>query len=176
MSELFFEHIDKKILDERAEKVAALKIEASIREEQFQLLVFTLGKAQQYAINFSVIKRVIPMQTITPVPGVKLFYRGLIYHLSDVWPVIDLNALLNCPPQDTEHNFILIEEEGLRYALLGGAITGQISYNKSTELTHLTPNKDAQKTSFLLGIYKEDISVIDHYTLLNYLRTTSITK
>ncbi len=76
-------------------------------------MIFRLGQ-KRYALPLSVVKEVIAITDITPLPHVPSFYKGLINLRGQIISVIDLRTKLTLPPSkaNPEETCIIISQVG----------------------------------------------------------------
>ncbi len=163
-------YVDQKMQERAALLAKPLAVYTSVSE---RLLIFHLGENQKYALLHQDVERIIVKQKITPIPGLPSLFAGLIYYNSEVWPVIDLHGLFDIKKKADMTNFILIANKTHHYALLVGRIIGQIAYDKTIGLTHLSQNMAADKRP-IQGIYQGDITLIDMLAILNLLESVQL--
>lgn len=86
------------------------KQEAAVQQEEAQFLTFMLG-SEMFAINIHGIKEIIEYGSLTGVPMMPTFIRGVINLRGAVVPVVDLSARFNrAPTQVTRRSCIVIIE------------------------------------------------------------------
>jgi chemotaxis signal transduction protein len=168
-----FNEQEEQILTNRAEEIAREKMQL-LDISTASILAFKVGKDQKYAIEYGAIEKVILDQKITPIPGVTPLLSGLIYHNSEIWPVVNLKILLNCESSDEEHNFILLRNKAYRYAFAVGAIIGQMKFDATADIVTLPTTQDLQET-YIQGIYQENIALINISSILKLLESVRIT-
>jgi purine-binding chemotaxis protein CheW len=76
-----------------------------------QLLVFSLGK-EKYAMDVRVLKRIVWVGDITPVPGVPKHILGIINLQGDIVSVVDLKQLLGLQTQKAPRPCIMVTSAG----------------------------------------------------------------
>lgn len=159
----------QKILTERAQLVAQKKTQIHSIETRNWLL-FHVDKNQKYAVEYLLIDRVILNKKITPIPGISPLLSGLIYHNSEIWPVINLHVLLQCEQDKAKSHFILVYTKTHRYAFWVGDIIGQIEYDPSIKLTTLPQTEN----HYIRGVYQSDIAFIEMSSILNLLENMKL--
>lgn len=65
-------------------------------EKEKELLCFTLAN-QEYAIELSIVREIIRIKEITPVPNISEFVLGIIVLRGEIIPVIDLRKRIGLP-------------------------------------------------------------------------------
>jgi len=68
-----------------------------------QLVVFTLGE-QAYAVDISIVREIIQMQTITRVPGTQSSVQGIINLRGSVIPTVDLRLCFHLDKVNKDKN------------------------------------------------------------------------
>jgi purine-binding chemotaxis protein CheW len=97
------DHALETALQASPEKIAAVLRERSLRLAKTppsqsglpieSVLVFQVG-GERYSIAIDQVAEVVPLQVLTPVPGLPSHIKGIINVRTEIWPVISLRALL----------------------------------------------------------------------------------
>jgi|GEM_PF-3447242 len=87
---------ERRILDERARRLARPKDAPSARE-RLEFALFSVG-GEEYAIEAQYVSRVAPLPAFEPIPSLALPFLGVINHLGQPLPLIDIRALLASGP------------------------------------------------------------------------------
>ena len=98
--------------------------EESLRKEKKKHLIFSL-EGKRYGIPLSLIKEVIGMCNITPIPRVPAFYKGMINIRGQIISVIDLRVKLSLKeaPVEAKKTSIIISHVG---DILVGTIVDEV--------------------------------------------------
>ncbi|KTD09424.1 chemotaxis protein CheW [Legionella jamestowniensis] len=163
----------KQVLAARAKLIAKKKMDVSSTSDA-AILVFYVGAEQKYAIPYTAIDKVVSAQKTIVIPGVNPLCSGLLYHNAEIWPVVNLDVLLNCKETETVSNFILLQDRQYHYAFRIGTIIGQVEYDESITLDHLSAGESEQQSSSILGIYQADIALLNIEAIFKLLGTIQI--
>lgn len=88
---------ERRILDERARRLARPKDAPSV-QGRLELALFSVG-GEEYAIETEYVSRVAALPPFEPIPSLALPFLGVINHLGQPLPLIDLRALFPSAPQ-----------------------------------------------------------------------------
>lgn len=123
-------------------------------------LTFVLGK-EEYGLEILRVKEIIGLMSITKVPKMPFFVRGIINLRGTVIPVIDLRLKFGMPEiQDTEETCIIVVDLG---KCLVGVVVDKVSEVLDIEDTEIdeTPSFGVDvDTTFILGIGKTKERVV----------------
>jgi purine-binding chemotaxis protein CheW len=85
---------------------------ASKKVEGGKFLTFFLGK-EEYAIEILKVQEIIGLMSITPVPNMPAYIRGVLNLRGKIIPVMDLRSRFGLPPvEDTTETCIVVVQEG----------------------------------------------------------------
>lgn len=89
-----------------------MREEKTVQKQEEQLVVFQLGN-ETYGVDIAIVREIIRMQSITPVPRTPDFVEGVINLRGKVIPVIDLHKRFELPCGDeTNDTRIIVVEVG----------------------------------------------------------------
>lgn len=99
-------------------------IEESEESTIAKYLTFTIGKVS-YALEIGIVTEIIGLQSITPVPNVPHFIKGVINLRGKVIPVMDVRARFQLDEQEYHDRtcIIVIEVEGAAVGLVVDAVS-----------------------------------------------------
>jgi len=163
--------VEQKILKMRAHDLA----KNSSRESTSQVksyLVFCLGQDEKYAISYEKIERVRALTTLTSIPGISSFFSGVTYHNARVWPVIDMEALLDISTSDSEdaktsESLVLLRDGAHGYALSVKHVIGHMQLDVSEAAAR--PGKKEKTSAYILGVCQSDITIIDDKAIIEFI-------
>ncbi len=158
---------DIEILKQRA-KILAKRIEVEARAETGEpYLVFDISN-EKYAIKAEYVAETIPVQRITPVPGVPAHVAGILYNRGEIKSVIDLRALFGLTPLLPEkiNLAILIAGPEIDFCIAAQEIFGMRMFTEKEIKDNILSANDAGY-SYILGIAPGPVAVLDHNALLN---------
>ena len=150
------------IFRERALKLAS---SAEETEEGAGVVVFALG-GQRYALEFSLVKEVLPPGEITPLPCAPAFLSGVVNLRGKIVPVLDLKAVFKIPGGGPARPsvLIMIDGEGAT-GLLVDEIEG-IAAIRTEDLQPPLPAAAGGASLYAAGIYGGDLTVLDGEKIL----------
>lgn len=127
-----------------------------------QFLSFRLGD-QAYAVAIEQVREISSMQSLTPVPDVPAFVRGVINLRGTIVPILELRQRLGLPPfeYDARSCIVVVDLDGAPVGLLVDAVQ-EVSSIGADQIER-PPRFDTNPTArFLEGIGKigEDIRFI----------------
>jgi purine-binding chemotaxis protein CheW len=149
-------------LQQRAKQYATPQKQATTyaEEEVYQVLAFQLGK-ERYAIDVSYVRGVRPLETLTRVPGVPAFYRGVINVRGRLVSILDLRYFFNIPvdQSDLPPELVLVETETLYLGLLAQHIEAVATIPRA--------RVEAVDMKYARGVTVERLVLLDIQTLFN---------
>lgn len=116
-------------LRQRARQYAAPKAESVADSTNKTVLTFTLGE-EHYGVDVMVVRSVRSVSHITRVPGVPLFYRGVVNVRGQVMTVLDLRAFFDMPVDDepaSEYELVVVRGGQLTLGLLAHHVEGVVT-------------------------------------------------
>lgn len=127
-----------------------------------QLVIFTLDE-QQYALDPSVVDRVVRMVEVTPLPKTSEFILGVINLQGQIIPVLNLRKWLCLPEREVNlsDQLIIVGLSSRRMALRVDTVTGVI---ESPEQEIITAEKILPYMEYVKGMVKleEGMVIILH--------------
>lgn len=155
----------KKILRERAKKIARKKEEA-IHLDEIEVLEFFLS-SETYAFETRFVKEVIQLKEVTPLPLTPNFMLGIINVRGALVSVIDLRKFFEIPANALSNlnRVILLQEGEIVVGVLADSIGGVWNIDKES-ITKTLPTLKGIREDFLLGITPERMVIIDTQKLL----------
>jgi len=94
------------------EKKAIKEAGVERKVEGGKFLTFFLGK-EEYAIEILKVQEIIGLMSITPVPNMPAYIRGVLNLRGKIIPVMDLRSRFGLPPvDDTTETCIVVVQEG----------------------------------------------------------------
>lgn len=91
--------VEQRILEERARRLAQPP-ETPVSGETVDLAVLVLG-AERYGVDVRSVQEVLPLDDVTPLPGVPAFWAGLVNLRGHLYPLLDLRSFLGLPARPT---------------------------------------------------------------------------
>ncbi len=115
----------KRILDERARTIAAVRQEASV--ETIPVLAFRVG-GERYAVEVNAVFQVLDMRGLNALPGAPPWLLGATVARTRVVPVLDLRQLLGLSGgglSDLGH-VVVVEHMGEAFGLAAESLEGRV--------------------------------------------------
>jgi purine-binding chemotaxis protein CheW len=154
----------RRILEERARKLAQPSGEAKSGAEDLPVLVFSRA-GERYGVDPLHVMEVLPPIRPTPLPGARRFLVGVIHHRGEVRAVFDLRRLLGAPgPEDAgakpEGRVVVVELQGLSFGLLADEVTGIVPVEAHDIAAAESLSRDGQ-AAWIRGTTGEMVSILD---------------
>lgn len=105
------------VLHRRAEQVSAPPTERLVPEDYLTCLTFRLG-AERYAVPVTMVHTVAEVFSLTPVPCVPDFYRGVINLNGKIVTVLDILRLFGVQAESNPTRVVVVTGGGLEIGLL----------------------------------------------------------
>lgn len=126
------------------------------------VLWFTLG-SEQYAIKVDEVKTVIDEFTITPMPNVPRFVRGIINLRGTIIPIIDLKQMFQMPRQDKEDFMVVVLQIPEVDHVDVGIIVDKVNEVLDIDFSALQPPPPSLSglgSEYVVGIHKTQSNVL----------------
>ncbi|MCB9435530.1 MAG: chemotaxis protein CheW [Anaerolineales bacterium] len=106
------------ILQRRADQLAERNAAPNTTADTFAVLTFTCGN-EHYAVSVQSVLAVLPIRTLTPIPCVPTYYRGIINWNSKIISVLDIVSLFEgaAPSPQREQFVVVVQGSGLEIGL-----------------------------------------------------------
>jgi purine-binding chemotaxis protein CheW len=92
-----YSEADLRILEARARRLAQPP-ESPVSGEMLDLVVLVVG-VERYGVDVRYVQEVLPFDNVTPLPGVPVFWAGLVNLRGHLYPLLDLSRFLGLPPR-----------------------------------------------------------------------------
>lgn len=131
-----------------------------------EVLEFRLAH-ERYALPTRHVHEVLPLRSLTLLPCVPPFVRGIVNVRGRIVAVLDLKRFFDLPdPGITDlHRVVLVEASGLEAGLLADAIVGVRSIPRSG-LQESLPTLTGIRSDYLHGVTDEGLVVLDARRIL----------
>ena len=148
----------------RRKEVLAKPLAVSSKEEQIELLVFSLAR-EQYAIEARYVQEVGSSTGFTSLPGVPPFLLGLLNVRSRILPLLDLKIFFELPASQVDaQKYVILKGEEKEFAILIDELLGMQKLPLNQLQTAL-PTQTGVREEFLRGIVS-NLTVLDGKKLL----------
>ena len=156
----------KKILKERARKLAREPKDDGLREEQVELVEFLLA-GERYAIESSWVREVYPLKDLTPLPGTPSFVPGIINVRGQIVSVVDLKKFFDLPAKGLANldKVIIVTDGRMEFGLLTDAVAG-VREIALREIQPALPTLTGIRAEYLKGVTADRLVVLDAGKLL----------
>ncbi len=156
----------KKILHERAIFYAKERLPLEDPAGLRDFLVFSLA-FERYAFHMTYVREVLPLTSLTFLPGVPPFIAGITHVRGRILSVIDLKRLFHLPERGiTEFNkIVILSHGGMEMGVLTDEIEGIISI-RNTHVHPVPSTMKEKKIEFLSGVTNEKIIILDTEKIL----------
>jgi purine-binding chemotaxis protein CheW len=151
-----------------SEPVATAKTSAGPQKDQMQdsiqVVEFVLG-SEHFAIDLFDVKEVVEYTTITKLPNVPAYVRGIIDLRGEINMIIDLKQRLNITEESTksiEASRIIVLDEKIAKSKIGILVDDvtSVSTFEGDQVDHTSASVSKEETS-IIGIIKRKIKVRD---------------
>lgn len=118
---------DQRILRERAEALAKERLEDDFDYWSIEVVEFLLAE-ERYALPTSVIKEVLPLKGLTPLPYTPPFILGIISVRGEIFSVMDFRIFFHLPEKSSSKtHVILLKSDDLELGIAVDTILGTSS-------------------------------------------------
>lgn len=153
------------VLRERARRLAAAP-DTDTGQERVEALVFLLGD-ETYGVEPGLVREVVPLRELTPLPGVPPFVLGLTNLRGRVLSVVDLKHFFNLPERGlTDLNKVIVLGSGsMEFGILADAVVGL------RDLVNVAPapsvvTLEGVRGKYLRGVAADGVILLDGAVLL----------
>ncbi len=161
----------RRILQERAEKIAQQVVKTARQTSEESYLCFRLGPQEHYGLPYQHLKEVMPDRCPTPLPRLPSFIAGIINRRGALLTVLNLKQLFQIQPMESVNSSILIVSyKNMTLGILADSIEGSRSYDPS-KLDAPLPSQGPLKTDYLLGLHEARIAILNIDSLLRDIQS-----
>ena len=153
------------MLEERARRLARREVQAP-EPPSIDLLTFALGPIR-YGIDYRVVREVVRLVSVTPVPGAPDFLLGVTNYRGQVLALFDLRGLFGVPaaPLNDLSRILVLGDDAPEFGLLAD----RAEATTRVALADIQPTPDVSGTAgqnFYRGVASEGVIVLDGDILL----------
>jgi purine-binding chemotaxis protein CheW len=154
------------ILEGRAEALARVPVQHLNAAEAVVVATFRIGD-EAYAIETRHVRRVVPLEDVTPVPGAPDFLVGVINLRGEVLAVIDLGKLFGVSERagDGSARVIVLGEERDEFGILANAAE-EVATLRLVEILEPPGSLEGIGRQFVRGVTGRALIVLDGAALL----------
>ena len=156
----------KRILIARAKTLAQHSAVSHAAGETLDVLEFKLAY-ENYGIELPFIQEVLPLKSLTPIPGTPPFVVGIINVRGQVFSVLDLKKIFELPEKglSDSNKVIIIRYNGAEFGILTDTVVG-IRTIQNVEIQTSLPTLTGVRQEYLKGITREQLILLDASKLL----------
>ena len=157
---------NEELLIERAYKLARLKISNDIIEDTLSVVEFGLNP-ERYAIEEKLIREVILLKDLTPIPGVPDFVAGVTVVRGKIISVINLKVILGIKTKGiTDLNrIIILKYDQMEFGILTDSISGTLRL-KNNAISDVPANIYGDAGKFIKGISEDGLIILNGLNLI----------
>jgi purine-binding chemotaxis protein CheW len=135
--------------------------------EEIDVLAFQAA-GERYAFEAAHVSQVLPMSSITPIPGVPKFVVGIVAAQGEVLAVIDLRVLLDLPLAKLAEpkSIVVLKGATMEFGILAEEILGTGRY-PAAALTQGPPELTNNDALYLKGITPDRTAILNAEQLLS---------
>ncbi|RMH73376.1 MAG: purine-binding chemotaxis protein CheW [Gemmatimonadetes bacterium] len=102
-----------------------------VREERTQLLICTISE-YYFALPGAILKEIVPVESVTFVPGLPNYFLGLFNLRGDIFSILDVCQLLELEkqPVTSKSRFIITHVDGISTGLLVDSVEDVLEIEK----------------------------------------------
>lgn len=156
----------KKILTARAKSLARHSSAPQATGGLLNVLEFRLAY-ENYAIELPFVQEVLPLKSLTPLPGTPPFIVGIINVRGQVFSVLDLRKIFELPEKGLSdfNKVIIVKYNGAEFGIIADAVIG-ISTILNADIQASLPTLTGVRQKYLKGITREHLVLLDATQLL----------
>ena len=159
----------ERILRERALNLAkaARSGQALPAGEEIDVLAFQAA-GERYAFEAAHVSQILPMSSVTPIPGVPKFVVGIVAAQGEVLAVIDLRVLLDLPLAKLAEpkSIVVLKGAAMEFGILAEEILGMERYPAAV-LTQGSPALTNNDALYLKGVTPDRTAILNAEQLLS---------
>ncbi len=151
---------DQRILRERAEALAKVNLEDDFDYWSMEVVEFLFAE-ERYALPTSVIKEVLPLRGLTPLPYTPPFILGIINVRGEIFSVMDFRVFFHLPEKRSSKTHVILITDG---ALELGIAVDTILETSSIPLYKVKPPPSTWtgiRPEFLQGVVHGELIILD---------------
>jgi len=155
-----------RILHERALALAVEPDRTQSLDQSIEVVEFMLAH-ERYAIEFSYVREVVPLDTLTPLPCTPAFVLGIVSLRGEIISVIDVRKFFDLPQTGLPdlNKVIVLESGNMVFGILADMILG-VRCIALAEMQISLPTLTGIREKYLKGITPQRTVVLDAGKLL----------
>lgn len=158
--------MDREILRARARALASPADPGRANGTLLNLIEFRLAN-ERYAVEQRYVREIHPLKTLTPLPCVSSFIRGIINIRGQIIPVIDIRRFFDLPEAGITdiHAVVHVSADDVQFGILADWIVG-VREMPASELQSALPTLTGIRASYLKGIADGSLIILDTLAML----------
>jgi purine-binding chemotaxis protein CheW len=151
----------KRILRERAQKLAKPPEEDSQTQECLEVIEFVLAH-ERYAMDVRYVKEVYPLKDLTPVPCTPSFVLGIINVRGQVVSVTDIKHFFNLPAKEPtdQAKVLILKNHKMEMGILADAVIGERKI-PLVDIQSDLPTLRGLREHYVRGVTQDRLVVMD---------------
>ena len=160
-------------MEELLKPKAADEVVVESRGQSIQLIVFKLGK-EEYGLNISQIKEVVPTPPITGLPQTPPYIKGVANIRGKVIAMVDLMEKLGLHTENSAENIcfgysLVVESEDLHMGILVHALPNTLTVYEADLCDPVMVFQDNADHSYIKGIVKQRHGLLMYIDILRVM-------
>lgn len=145
-------------LGKRAKRTACFFPEQEAIKSFWNGVKFYLN-GQCFIVDSREVTEVLPLPTITPLPDVQPWVKGIANVRGRVIPIIDLGSFLGraMPSKSMHGRMILVEQPAIIFAIIVDDVQGMIQFSRSHGEDDIPEDVALSVRPFITGCYYKDV-------------------
>ncbi len=166
---------------EEEQYVSSFLVEASEEEdkgERHQIVVFSIGE-EEFAVDISLVKEVVEMPPITPIPQAPSYVLGVANVRGNVHAILDLGVRLGLVDENEEASknppfALVLDHEEIKVALhIRQVPAAKQVFEAEIERSSAAMTRSQQEQPYIEGIINQENRMI---TLVNLIELTKVSE
>ena len=115
---------------------------------------------EKFAIPLLQVREVVALNTVTPIPKMPAYFKGITNLRGQIISIIDLKAKMSASPKNLNHGktVIIFDLELSGIGIIVDSVDSVVTYDEKN-LDNFKQHETMVQTDFILGIAKEDQSI-----------------
>jgi purine-binding chemotaxis protein CheW len=124
--------------------------------------------SETYAIERALVRSVLPLKDLTPLPGTPSFVRGVVNVRGQIVPVIDIRKFFDLPEAGIAdvHMIIIVHHQGVELGIDADAVTTVRAFPLSAIAPSL-PTLTGIRAQYLKGVSRDHVVILDAAKILS---------
>lgn len=156
----------KRILRERARKLALRTEESDAEEKYLSVIEFTLSQ-ERYALEMQYIREVYPLKGLTRIPCTPSFVLGILNVRGQIMSVTDIREFFDLPKKEMTNlsRVLIVKSHSMELGILADEVLGE----RKIPLRDVHQGLISRnlREDFVLGVTKDQLIVLDAQGLLS---------